>query len=172
MKVLGIDPSSTSTGLARPDGSVRLVRLSSLSKGSKVGVRMGRIARIVSEVRSEIERAGGLDLVAIEGYSYGSTFGAIGQAELGGILRWELWQQSIVVVELAPKTLKKFATDDGRATKTAMVIAARERLGYETVSDDEADAIWLRAAGLALLGHPLPAVPVSRIRGLSKTVER
>ena len=144
--VLGIDPSSTGTAIAHHDGTVRVVRLSNLPKGSVPGVRMGRIQRIVTEVQVAVEAANGVDLAIIEGYAYGTLHAAASQAELGGILRWHLWRQGISVLELAPGTLKKFATGDGSASKTAMVIAARDRLGYDGLSDDEADALWLRAA--------------------------
>ena len=41
------------------------------------------------------------------------------------------------------KTLKKFATGKGNADKSAMIEAARQKLGYQGNSDDEADALWL-----------------------------
>jgi crossover junction endodeoxyribonuclease RuvC len=171
-KVIGVDPSLTSTGIADHTGKVRLVRCSTLPKGSKPGVRMGRIERIVNEVQAAVEAARSVELVVIEGYAYNVGAGAVAQAELGGILRWHLWCQGVAVVELGPGTLKKFATGDGSAKKTAMVIAARERLGHETVSDDEADAIWLRVAGLALLGHDMTGIPIAQVRGLAKAVTR
>lgn len=40
-------------------------------------------------------------------------------------------------------TIKRHATGKGNANKEAMIAAARERLGYEGQSDDEADALWL-----------------------------
>ena len=172
MKVIGIDPSSTSTAIAHHDGAVRLVRQPSLPKGSPTGVRLGRIRSIVNEVEAAVRAAKKVDLAVIEGYAFGTPHGAASQAELGGILRWHLWCQDIPLLEVAPGTLKKFATGNGSAGKTSMVIAARERLGHDTVSDDEADALWLRAAGLALLGEPLDSIPVSQVRGLLKAAKR
>jgi len=168
LAVIGIDPSSTSTAIAHADGAVRLVKLSTLPKGSRSGVRMGRIERIVTEVQVAVDAAKRVDLAVIEGYAYGTTNGAAMQAELGGILRWHLWRQGIVVLELTPGTLKKFATGTGGAGKTAMVIAARDRLGYDGVSDDEADALWLRAAGLTVLGEPPDGVTNGSAKGLIK----
>jgi Holliday junction resolvasome RuvABC endonuclease subunit len=159
--VIGIDPSSTGTAIAHGDGTVRVVRLSNLPKGSVPGVRMGRIERIVCEVQTAVEAAGPINLAVI-------LHAAASQAELGGILRWHLWRQGITVLELAPGTLKKFATGDGSASKTAMVIAARDRLGYDGLSDDEADALWLRAAGLTVLGEPPAGVTNGAAKNLLK----
>lgn len=44
-----------------------------------------------------------------------------------------------------PTTLKKFATGRGNAPKGAMLAAARERLGYRGLDDNEADALWILA---------------------------
>jgi crossover junction endodeoxyribonuclease RuvC len=166
--VIGIDPSSTSTAIAHHDGAVRLVRLSSLPKGSPTGMRMARIQRIVTEVQVAVDTAGSVTLAVIEGYAYGTLHGAASQAELGGILRWHLWGQGIAVLEITPGTLKKFATGDGSAGKTAMVIAARDRLGYDGVSDDKADALWLRAAGLTVLGETPDGVTNGAAKNLLK----
>jgi crossover junction endodeoxyribonuclease RuvC len=166
--VIGIDPSSTSTAIAHHDGAVRLVRLSNLPKGSVPGVRMNRIKHIVADVQVAVDAAREVALAVIEGYAYGTLHAAASQAELGGILRWHLWGQGITVLELAPGTLKKFATGDGSASKTAMVIAARDRLGYEGLSDDEADALWLRAAGLTVLGETPDGVTNGAAKNLLK----
>ncbi len=41
------------------------------------------------------------------------------------------------------QTLKKFATGSGRGDKSAMIAAARVKLGFAGDDDNEADALWL-----------------------------
>ena len=44
-------------------------------------------------------------------------------------------------------TLKKFATDNGRASKEEMIVEAERRFGKDVRDDNEADALWLMAYG-------------------------
>jgi hypothetical protein len=69
-----------------------------------------------------------------------------------------------------PATLKTYALGVGRGDKTAMVVAARERLGFTGLSHDQADAYWLRAMGLDLLGSPLVVLPKTHRRALDTLV--
>ena len=56
----------------------------------------------------------------------------------------------------------------GKASKTAMIVEARETLGYRGLDDNEADALWLRAIGLAMLGEPLADMPANQRTAVTK----
>jgi Holliday junction resolvasome RuvABC endonuclease subunit len=154
--VVGLDLSLRATGLAYADGSVETVKPDK-RKG------MSRVGYILDRVRGALDVAEQPpDLVVIEGYTYGTTNSAHILGELGGVVRFHLWQQRVTFLEVAPSKLKRYALGKGSGPgtdKTAMVVAARERLGAQVLSDDEADALWLRAFGLALLGHPPVELP-------------
>lgn len=66
--------------------------------------------------------------VRIEGYSYGSSGQVFHLAENCGILKYLLYKQDISFDVIAPPTVKKFATGDGRSDKAAMYVAICEKL--------------------------------------------
>ena len=72
-------------------------------------------------------------------------------------------------VDIAPKTLKGFATGNGNASKEEMRIAAMELLGLEgPITTDEADAAWLREAVLHLAGESSRLPPAKHAAYLKK----
>lgn len=165
MRVAGLDPSLACTGYARPDGSV--VRIPS----STDHPTLARIDRIDRELRRLLNPGDRLvkisgrakmipdpnrpELVVVEG------FGGAGRGReaglkitgLGTVLRVRVWRAGIPLFEVAPATLKAYATGNGRADKRAMREAYAERL-RPTLDDrpldvghDEIDALWLRDVG-------------------------
>lgn len=161
---VGLDLSLSSTGIALADGTVTMVKTEPL-RG------MERIERVRSAVANALEPMNGRGktecLVAVEGYAPTHIGTAIGAGELGGVIRHMLWRQAIPFAVVTPGSLKLYATGHGNASKTGMVIAARERLGYEGQWHDEADALWLRCVALDLLGAPPAVVPKAHRRALS-----
>lgn len=147
MRVIGLDLSLTSTGVALPDGSVRRITVKA------VGVE--RLVRIADAVR----RLAVADLAVIEGYAFGRQNQAAHLGELGGVIRVSLFGLGVPYVEVPPALLKKFATGKGNASKEDMLVAAVKRLGYDGASNDEADALWLRAAALDAYGLPVAEMP-------------
>lgn len=87
-------------------------------------------------------------VVVLEGYAFGRPNQAHQLGELGGVIRHQLWCYARPFVVIPPAKLKQFATGKGNADKTAMVVAARERFGYEGTNNNEADAYLLRCMGL------------------------
>lgn len=151
--VIGLDPSLRRTGIAYADGTVAVIKTDKL-RG------MERLAVVLDAVRLALDCYGcDPDLVLIEGYSFASANAAHQMGEIGGVVRMELHRQHLRWLSVSPGTLKKYATGNGQSKKTAMVVAARDRLGYQEDKDDEADALWLRAAGHELLGAPLASLP-------------
>lgn len=145
VRVVGLDPSWTSFGIAYPDGHLGRVRTT---------------PAIDDDMRLEVLTAAAVgaavdaDLAVIEGYSYGSKQARERLGYLGETLRSKLRKIGTPYIDVAPTTLKMFATGRGNATKSEMRQAAHEILGIdEAVSHDEADAAWLREIGLVLTGQ-------------------
>ena len=109
------------------------------------------------------------DLVVIEGYSFSSRNShAHALGELGGVIRLALHEAGIAYVDVPPSSLKKYATGKGNANKGEMLAAAIRRLDYQSASDNEADALWLRAMGLDALGCPVVDLPAVNRQALTK----
>lgn len=123
--------------------------------GDDVRARCERYRSIVQPTVAAVH-AHVVSLVVIEGYSFGSAGGKVSghahdRAELGGVLRNQLVDYCRVV-EVAPTTLKKFATGKGNADKAEVVSALSRRYGRTFKSDDAADAFALMQIGLCLTG--------------------
>lgn len=158
MNVVGLDLSLRSTGIADADGTVRVVRTSELRGMQRIDVIQTAVVRALD----------GVDLVAVEGYAMaarGRSVFALG--EVGGVVRHTIWVLGHAWIDVPPTSLKRYATGRGDANKIAMVIAARDRLGYEGGDTDEADALWLRAIGLAVAGAPLVKLPQTHLAALA-----
>lgn len=151
MKVLAFDLSLTSTGYAEPSGEC-----GTISTGTLRGT--DRLRYIRSAVLGLLD-ASDPTLVAIEGYAFARPNQAHQVGELGGVIRVALAELGVPWLAVPPSTVKKYATGKGTADKTAMVVAARERLGYERQQPDEADALWVRAVVHEAAGDPLVALP-------------
>lgn len=150
MRIVGVDPSLTATGIACTCGT-------SVFSTKKRGPE--RLFEITSEV---ISHATGVctelglhpALVVIEGYSFNSKFKSEFMGELGGCIRMTLWRHELRYVDVPPAVLKKFATGKGNAGKDDMISAAIRRFGFEGTNNNEADAHLLRYMGSSALNDP------------------
>lgn len=162
--VVGLDPSLTGTGFAS-DGTTETITTKTTE--ATVIARLRRLRRIANNVLV-LTPAG--SLVVIEGPSFASREQA-GQAHLRAGLWWslvnDLTASGCDLVEVPPKTLKKFATGSGNASKSDMRMALFKRGGLDLADDNQVDAWWLREAGLHLLGDPdAVALPKSQLDAL------
>lgn len=139
--VLGLDPSTKSTGVALPTGRTLTLRPPTTEVARRLHWFEGAVARIT--------RLYAPDLVMIEGYSLGSpgVLSTIRLAELGGVIRCRLHELGVPYLEIPPGQLKRYATANGNAPKERMVLAAVVA-GATPRNDDEADAYLLRALAL------------------------
>ena len=113
----------------------------------------------------------GVDLVVIEGFSFGSPQGATEAGGLGWTIRIALTEACVPFAVVPPSTLKKFATGKGNAGKDDMKLAALSRLGIEFTgkgSGDRCDATWLRVMGLDALGCQVVDLPAVNRQALAK----
>jgi len=163
--VVGLDLSLTGTGIADTHGLTRVLKTGGLEG-------MGRIEYIRRAILDNLTPS--VDAVFIEGYSFGSQWNLAQLGELGGVVKLTIWTLGIVYYTIAPNSLKKFATGNGRATKEEVVANARERLGYEGYDNNAADALWLWTLGRAYLGDDtvkLPKAHTDALKGIAETAQ-
>lgn len=156
-RVAGLDVSLTGTAVATAGGTIRIP-----TKGKRRDPLVVRHARLAGIAQDVLEAVGVVDLAVIEGPSHHSVGGS--PWDRGGL--WWLIVDGLLVREIpvavVPPTCRaKYATGSGAAGKRAVMEAVQRWYGALPVTDDEADAIVLRAAGLDWLGQPLATVPDS-----------
>lgn len=163
-KVLGLDMSLTSTGLALArDG--KLVRTANVKTAGKrddsLSDRHRRLRKIEAHVVQFMQWDWqSLDLAVIEAPSFGSVGGS--SHDRSGlwwmVVDLMLGQWDIPVVAVAPKTRAKYITGSGNADKSDVLKAARDQYDSEPwviENHDQADAAGLAAMGARYLGEPL-----------------
>jgi hypothetical protein len=157
---VGVDLSYTGTGIAWADDGVDVFTTDPKTDN------VTRAERIALDVLAHTIDG---DLVCIESGVYRSQQ-AFPLGILHGIVRHSLrMHRPASTVRLIPATTAKvYACGAGTADKIGMVVTARERLGYDGLNDNAADALWVRAIGMELLGHPVCELPKTHTRALDK----
>lgn len=141
LKIVGIDPSLTGTGIAiLPSHDIYTIK--SKQRGAK------RLIEIRDAIQKIITDA---SLVVIENYAYCRANQAHQIGELGGIIRVLLAESGVNWITVAPAQLKKFATGKGNAKKEHILQQVYKRWGVECRTSDEADAFTLAKIGQALV---------------------
>lgn len=141
VKIIGIDASLTSTGIAVFNG---ILTQTAAIQSKKFGT--DRLIEIRERAKVIID---GADLVAIEGYAFARPNQSHQIGELGGVLRVLFHEMKLKVLEVAPSQVKKFATGKGNADKEKMAVAVYKRWGREFATNDECDAFVLTEIGRA-----------------------
>jgi len=145
VRVAGIDPSISATGVALPDGSLHTI---------KTTLKMGDGERLLVMYRelTALLKTTPLDFAVLEDLpTHAMSAGLTGRAQ--GIVRMTLAQRGIPYMDIPPATLKKFATGKGNAKKPVMRQAWLEFSGEDNADDNQVDAAWLRQVGLHLQGE-------------------
>lgn len=158
-RVIGLDLSLTSTGVAGSTWTEKIKPTAKLRGHERLDWILGRI--------SEFTR--GADMVVVEGPSFGSV--GSGQHERGG-LWWsatrQLWRANVATAVMPPTNLKQFITGKGSSGKDDVLREVTKRFPWFTGGNDEADALVLCAAGHAWLGEPIVALPEASKKALVK----
>lgn len=162
MKVLGIDPSLTSTGLAIvQDGQVHdLKRVRTKLTGHE------RIETILNAVR---DAAAGCDAVGIEGAAMNAKGSSVLQIfGLWGVITHDLWATGRHYYVVTPGGRCKYATGKGNADKDHVLAAVIRRYATADVTgNDVADALVIAAMGARMLGEPLEeALPDTHLKAM------
>jgi hypothetical protein len=149
--------SLTGSAVATLGGTVRIP-----TTGRRADPLHSRHRRLVGIARHVLTAVGTVDLAVIEGPSHHSLGGsAWDRGGLWWLIVDGLLDRDIPTAVMPPACRAKYATGSGAGRKAAVVEAVRRRYGAVVETDDEADALTLRAAGLDWLGHPLADVPES-----------
>lgn len=160
--IAAFDLSLTRTGCALSDGSLcSLVPPKASSSG------MPRLRWIRAAVLDAVASCG---VVVLEGYSMGQARGSSRShslGELGGVVRLALYEAGLPYADVAPASLKRYATGRGNAGKEEVLAAAIRRLEYAGHDNNEADAAWLRMMALDHYGQPCVAVPARQREALA-----
>lgn len=155
-KVVGVDLSLTGTGLAsitRHHGASTLPGWTEVhtqvvrtkADDNTLHSRYDRLEGIATKVIHYCQDAG---LVVIEGPSYSS--GGRGTWDRAGLWWWcvsILELTGVPVMEVAPNVRRKWATNNGQASKAAVAVAVG-RMWPEVTTEDDNDADALALAGI------------------------
>jgi Holliday junction resolvasome RuvABC endonuclease subunit len=159
-RVVGLDLSIRATGVAWND-------CQELAKTDRIVVKGGD-ARLLEIKNRIVKIAYGATLVVIEDLlNHSHSAGITGMVH--GAVRSALISMEVPYAVMPPKSLKKLATGNGNANKSAMALAAFRRGGMEFPDDDQCDAWWLWVAGMCHLDNPpfqLPATQWDQLKNL------
>lgn len=162
MRVVGIDPSLTRTGVAYIDEDPLRVRCYSLptmgSRYDSVADTAARIQRIA--IDATLPLADGAFLLALEAPAY-SRHGASTWDRAG--LWWEITRRAVrdrvPVATVAPTTRARWAAGHGHASKARVLAAMRALWPDATIRNhDEADAVALATMAAQHLGWDVPTL--------------
>ena len=150
--IVGIDPSLKATAIVAgigPDvNQYAVCEFGSTSVGDGVRGRIARYEDLTGRVIDWLETAAPIDAIYIEAYSFGSNDASAKYiAEYGGILRFHLVDLCPRIVEVAPMTLKKFATGKGAGKKDMIAAHLTKRYGVMFGTSDLFDAYALYRLG-------------------------
>ncbi|MFB7212739.1 crossover junction endodeoxyribonuclease RuvC [Streptomyces sp. NPDC056255] len=167
LRVIGLDLSLTSTGVALPDGTTYRIKTRSKDGDRRLLVIRRSIREALAAHRPHVAVVEDLPTHAK---------GAGITANVHGVVKCELLDAGVPYGFVVPATLKKFASDNGNADKPEMAAAAYLAAGVEFPGDltpsgkggDMCDAWWLRAAGHDALGQPLFGMPQAQRDRLRK----
>lgn len=157
MRVIGVDPSLTGTGICDVDGEMSVVR----GPAELGDFRLQLIYDAVLDVAHLADHAIVEDLPT---HAHGA--GKTGMAQ--GVVRLALVQLHVPFTLVTAATLKKFATGRGDADKKQMRAALLEHTGMDVRNDNKVDAWWLRAVGLQRAGLLPFELPASHLGTLQK----
>ncbi len=107
-------------------------------------------------VMNVINICDGAELVVIEDYAIVFRGAAIALISMGAVIRYELYNNNIPFIDVPPKTLKKFVTGSGNASKKMMVDSVKSRWGMDVEDHNVADAYGLGKIGQVMLTRKTP----------------
>lgn len=139
MNILALDLSATKCGVAFPDGTTdRLAPPRQIGTG---GHRLAWWQLALANLLADHAP----DLVAVEAPAHVDRATTFILGKTRGILDLEAVRgRTRPVIEIMPTTIKLAATGNGRSSKAKVLAAAAHHLDDPDLTDDEADAWWLR----------------------------
>lgn len=147
MKVIGIDPSMTATGLCARDGTTSTIKTVAKQRDNRLRVIRGAVAAVAvvqPPNRPTLRVPEPVDLAVIELPPPGLKGPAIPALHMvQGIVRVALMDAGVPYVAVNPQYVKAYA-GWARNDKDAMARAAYETDGSVFEDDNQCDAWWLR----------------------------
>ena len=141
MKILAFDPGLAKMAwcLLVPDGKKFSYQTGLIGKNLDSLNEIVRLAAIRDAVRALlIDKLP--NVAAMEGYSWGSKFKGPTMGEVGGIVKIACHDAGVPLKIVAPTTLKKFVTGNGRSDKAVVRTKIFSRWKCEFATQDEAEA--------------------------------
>ena len=138
MKILALD-LATVTGWAINEPKTYGTWNLKIKKDESDGMRVIRFKRKLAEVFECCHP----NLVVFERPAGRNARAIITQSELMGVVKSMCIESDIPYRAYSASEIKMLATGKGNSGKPLVVAAAREKLGYAGVDDNEADALWL-----------------------------
>ena len=160
--ILGLDPS-TCFGVCVASEAGKVVYTKEISYPKLAGFE--RISAILADVL-DVYQMFKPSSVVVEGMIVGHAASAISVIQVATLLRYFLWQEGISYLEVSPSTLKKFICGVGNAKKEQMMMWVSKRYGFESPTNNVADAVGLAMVGVAALGGPCNGSQKTIIEGL------
>lgn len=174
-RVVGVDLSLTSTGLADADGCTDRMRTKPDKGADALLDNLNRIANITRAVMDfaafgEDEQQAALVVVEGPAFSRGAMGGQHVRAGLWWTVAAGLTARTMRVLVVPPSTRAMYATGRGNAGKDEVLAAAIKRYPHHDITgNDVADAVILAAIGARLLGHPIEdSLPKANERAMAK----
>jgi crossover junction endodeoxyribonuclease RuvC len=160
MKVMGIDPSVTATGIVilMPSGTPTPDLMIEREISFKKLTGVDRQASILVEIMTCIHTHKPSKIV-IEGYSLNMKHSSsvIPLVELGGQLRLMFRLDKLDWFDPRATELKQFVSGKGSSKKEEVMMHVLKRWGHTSMTNNTADAYVLAAMGLAQVGQ-LPGI--------------
>lgn len=152
---VGLDPSYNGFAIIVIDKDANIIEKKLINTNSDSEVE-DRLLELESEIKF-IPNIMCLHSVCIEGPSYSSNGAFILQmGALHYLIRLMLKKRGVNYKVIAPGTLKKFVTGDGRSKKDLMLLKVYKKWGVEFDDDNLADAYGLARMALELYKDEKP----------------
>ena len=141
MKVLGIDPSLTGTGVVTLSGRGKVLSADHI-RSYPVKTYPLEVKRIRGITDTVLSAAEGCSLAVMEGLAFmaHNTTALVQLSALNYFIREGLMNMEIPFIIVAPSSLKKFVTGKGNAKKDSIFLEVYKRWGESFTNDNEADA--------------------------------
>lgn len=151
MIVMGLDVS-TKTGVAIVESGKKIVHTQMVEHKKLTG--WDRAAAIAGDIL-EMKASYNPDLVVLENYGFSNAHTLVTLVEIGTVIRYFLWQEGQLCLDVPPTSLKKFL-GKGNLKKEMVRLETFKQHGFEDASNDVVDAYVLAIMGLAMVGdYPL-----------------
>ncbi|CAH0448137.1 ribonuclease [Vibrio phage vB_ValS_VA-RY-4] len=108
------------------------------------------------------------DLIIIEGYAMGARGLSTQIIEASALIKFVLAARGYDWIEIPPKSLKVFVTNNGNANKDVIIKQVYKLWGIDTDDNNQADAVSLAQMGLNILGYD--NVPQAHLRAWKELI--